>query len=166
MKRTADPRTRLLASAAAAGVPPDRFSPVRHPRWQGLVADILDRFTVAGSRDGRAWLWADLCPEPVVGVTLPDSRASLAVLPQLLPPGERVWFLAEDAAPRKQGAPFWVFDADTEAIPRVLAGHHLFEYYVVDRHLEWIVGENHHSWLFAIGEPVLSRLAKVKAQLG
>lgn len=45
---------------------------------------------------------------------------------------------------------------------RVLGEHHLFEYFIVGWHLEWMVGENHHDVLFAVGEPLASKLFAVR----
>jgi hypothetical protein len=84
---------------------------------------------------------------------------SLEALPLILPAFSPVWLLAEDFGHRRKAlGSFWLFETDTEAAVHVLGEHHLFEYYVVQRHLAWMVAENHHNVLIAVGEPVAARL--------
>lgn len=155
-------RDSLGRAAAAAGVPTERFAAVRHPRWEPLLGDILDRFTRAGRKNpSGAWLWADLKEEPTVFVPREDQEP-LRVLRSVLPLEQPVWFVAEDFGRTKRRGSYWVFDTDTEAVGSVLSEHHLFEYYVVGRALDWMVAENHHHAFMAVGEPVASRLEALR----
>jgi hypothetical protein len=163
----ADVRASLAPAAAAAGLEPVRFRPVERSRWRGLLGDILDRFT-RGGRAGppRTWLWSDLKVAEVPHLRLVEPSESLRVLPLVISGAPRVWFIAEDFSGQKRHGAFWLFETDAEAVVCVLGEHHLFEYYVVDSHLEWMVGENHHNLLFAVGEPAASRLLAVGAARG
>lgn len=153
-----DLRASLAQAAVDAGLSAERFRPVGHTRWQPLLEDILDRFTESGRRDQhRLWLWNDLKEEAVVWV-LRDAVEALDVLPTILPPRQPAWFVGEASGGSKELGSFWVFESDTEAIVAVLAEHSLFEYYVVDHKLRWLVAENHHDALMAVGEPVGSAL--------
>lgn len=155
-----DPRTSLMEAASAAGIPPERFQPVGQARWRALLAEILGRFT--RHRDQHPWLWDDLKEVPST-LALGEPAESLRALPLVLPERTPAWFLAEDFSGGKRHSAFWLFDTDTDALVHVLGEHHLFEYAVVGRHLEWLVAENHHNTLFAVGEPVVSRLEVVRA---
>ena len=73
---------------------------------------------------------------------LEDSVDALEVLRSVLPTNVPVWFVAEDFGRTKERG----------------GEHHLFEYYIVGRKLGWMVAENHHDVLMAVGEPVASRL--------
>ncbi|MFT5461076.1 MAG: hypothetical protein ACI9K2_007598 [Myxococcota bacterium] len=153
-----DMRDSLVAAALEAGVPVERFHPVRHPRWQAVLGDILDRFTRSGRKDQqRLWLWNDLKDAPAT-LLLQAPDETLELSRSVLPPNESVWLVAEDSARTKQRGSFWVFATDTEAVTRVLGEHHPFEYTIVGRTLGWMVAENHHDALMAVGEPVASRL--------
>lgn len=152
-----------MEAASAADIPPERFQPVGQARWRGLLADILDRFTK--HRDRHPWIWDDLKVAPST-LALGAPAESLRVLPLVLPERTPVWLLAEDYSGGKRAGAFWLFDTDTDAVVPVLGEHPLFEYAVVGRHLEWLVGENHHNVIFAVGEPVASRLEAARATHG
>ncbi len=144
-------------------MPPARFRPVGHTRWHGLLADIQRRFTRHPyPESGQPWLWDDLKESPSA-LVLGEPAESLRVLPLVLPERTPAWFLAEDFPSNKGHGAFWLFETDTDALVRVLGEHALFEYAVVGRHLEWLVAENHHNAMFAVGEPVASRLNAARA---
>ena len=42
---------------------------------------------------------------------------------------------------------------------------HGLEYYIVDKSLNWIIMENHHDILIAVGEPAETNLSKLKSAL-
>lgn len=157
-----DMRASLARAARDAGVAVERFRPVGHTRWQPLLGDILDQFTVSGGADqDRLWLWDDLKEQPVV-LRLRSAVEALEVLAAVLPARQPVWFVAEAATGTKGVGSFWVYEADTDGVVEVLAEHSLFEYYVVDRKLRWLVAENHHGALMAVGEPVASALRELR----
>jgi hypothetical protein len=57
--------------------------------------------------------------------------------------------------------PFYpVFDGKPSAAQRVIGECCGFEYYLIAKDLTWLLCENHHDWLIAIGEQVRSRLPK------
>lgn len=41
-----------------------------------------------------------------------------------------------------------------------------FEYYLIHPSFSWLVGENHHSIMFAVGAPVADRLKRLAAVSG
>lgn len=59
------------------------------------------------------------------------------------------------------GDPPEVFSSTPAAIAAVFAECHLFEFFVVPKDLSWLVGENHHDYLIAVGQPVASRLRRI-----
>jgi hypothetical protein len=85
-------------------------------------------------------------------------------LPKLLPRSQSMWFIAEDSS--KENAPFWVYEADADAIVQVLAESHHFEYYIVSKKKDWLLCENHHEVLIAAGEPMIKALKRAKSSLG
>ena len=36
-----------------------------------------------------------------------------------------------------------------------------FEYYIASPHLDWLIGENHHNVIFAVGETVVHNLSQI-----
>jgi hypothetical protein len=85
----------------------------------------------------------------------------LDVLLTFGPPETPVWLVVEDFGRMKDGPPFWIFEATLAAAVATLKNHHLLEFYVVSRSLTWLVGENHHDVLFAVGEHAVSVLGEI-----
>lgn len=148
----------LVKSAASLGLKREDFRPVAPHRYEPILKAILDKFTTLGYHRGRSalWLW-----EHYKGATsgfCPDDL--LAVLSRALPPGELVWFVTEDSGTRKNGN-FWLFEGQTDAILRVLGDTSSFEFYIVSRKLEWLIGENHHNCLSIVGQPMIDRFLEL-----
>jgi hypothetical protein len=56
-----------------------------------------------------------------------------------------------------------VFEGNYGAAVDVLNNMHGIEYYIVDRKFNWMVMENHHDILMAVGEPAESRILELKS---
>jgi hypothetical protein len=56
-----------------------------------------------------------------------------------------------------------VFESSPAVVQRVLGNSHGFEYLVVSKDLEWLIAEDHHSCMLAVGHPVIERLKAVTA---
>ena len=72
-------------------------------------------------------------------------------------PDQNVWFIAED----DQLPSYPVFDATPEAAGQVIGECFGFEYYLIAKDMTWLLCENHHDYLIAVGEPVASRLSQL-----
>ena len=68
-----------------------------------------------------------------------------------------VWFVVENHPH------FVLCEASVEAIQSVIGECWAFEYYVVSPSLDWLVCENHHDVMYAIGEGVAKRLVQVRS---
>jgi hypothetical protein len=149
-------RDYLVASAAEAGVRPDQFRPVPQDEAEAVRERIRQQF-------GRAVLcffW------PPLGA--PSALSSAAHqfggaggwdrLEALVPePDELAWFVCEDWG----GSGSLVFDATPVAVQAVLGNSHGFEFFVVSKRMDWLVGEEDHGMTFAVGEVVASRLRQL-----
>jgi hypothetical protein len=71
----------------------------------------------------------------------------LGHLQEQVEPAGVYWFIASD-----QHGKYWIAEATGSAIVRVVSEMYGFEYYVVERHLDWIFCENHHG-VFIKAEP-------------
>ena len=78
-------------------------------------------------------------------------------LPNISPdPNESVWFIAEDdQLPR-----FPVFETTPQVASSILGECYAFEYYLIAKDLSWLICENHHNVIFAIGSTVEQRLSR------
>jgi hypothetical protein len=61
---------------------------------------------------------------------------------------ERVWFVAED-----EQLPYFPVHETTPAIAQEVIGEcYAFEYYPIAKDLSWLLCENHHDVLMALGD--------------
>jgi hypothetical protein len=109
-----------------------------------LLEQIADRFLAHGRSDLRSiWLW-ERFKKPVCTLALPDAITFLA---RRLSRTSSYWFLASD-----EDGKYWVAETTGEAVIHVLQETRCFEYYIVDRTLQWILCENHHGLLIEAGK--------------
>jgi hypothetical protein len=148
----------ILAAARELDLDGASFRQLLGGRALEVLDRVLDSFTTGGRGERRRhWLWSDL-REPSFSRPGPHD---LSVLLALGPPATRVWVIVEDFAATKHGPPFWVFEATLAAAVATLKNHQLLEFYVVSQPLTWLVGENHHEVLFAVGEHAIEALRGV-----
>jgi len=127
-----DDITRAINEARIEG-----FAFVRLTQWEAVLHRIAERFLKRGVRD-LVYVWMAEEFRNVVSAMHPSDP--LGHLREQLEPDRDYWFLASD-----QHGKYWVADATGSGIMRVIGEMYGFEYYVVDRHLEWILCENHHG---------------------
>jgi hypothetical protein len=120
------------------------FSFVRLTKWEGLLHRVAERFLQRGVRDLESvWMWNEF--RQVVSTSQPADP--LGYLQEQVELASVYWFIASD-----QHGKYWVAEATGSAIVRVVSEMYGFEYYVVERHLDWIFCENHHG-IFIKAQP-------------
>ena len=113
------------------------FSFVRLTKWEGILHRIAERFLKRGVHDLESvWLWNEF--REVVSSSQPAD--SLGYLREQVEPSGAYWFIASD-----EHGKYWLADATGSAIVRTVEEMYAFEYYVAERHLEWLLCENHHG---------------------
>ena len=113
------------------------FEFVRLIRWEGVLNRIAEKFLRNGTRDLKSiWLWESF-RDPITS-NQPDDPPQW--LRDNLDPSADYWFLATE-----EDGKYWIAEATGGAIIRVIEEMYGFEYYVVDRRMNWILCENHHS---------------------
>ncbi|HEX7863176.1 MAG TPA: DUF6756 family protein [Verrucomicrobiae bacterium] len=72
-------------------------------------------------------------------------------LAELVPnAGESVWFIVED-----DSLPFYpVYEARASVLSALIGECYGFESYVIGQKFDWLICENHHDRIFAVGEAV------------
>jgi hypothetical protein len=130
----ADGDVRLLPSAEATAV----------------IGAVLRHFVASGD---RRWWWEGFSlPGASIGFPADDGWRHLE---RIVPDSkELVWFIAED----DQLPHYPVFETTTRHAVAIIGECYGFEFYLVARNLLWLVCENHHGRLFAIGDEVEARL--------
>ncbi len=116
-----------------------KFDFVSLHRYQDILDQVAERFLNRGKRDlNKIWLWNEFRNE--TGSSQPEDVISeLAVL---LEPQTSYWFIASD-----ENGKYWVAESNGISIVTVLKEMYGFEYYILDRHMTWILCENHHGML-------------------
>jgi len=127
-----DDITRAVHEAGIEG-----FAFVRLNKWESLLHRIAERFLKRGVRD-LEWVWMSVRFANEVSSSQPADP--LNYLREQLEPASEYWFIASD-----EHGKYWIADATGAAIVQTLGEMYCFEYYVVDRHLTWILCENHHG---------------------
>jgi len=115
----------------------------------GVYEAALRHYVPEGS---PKWWWEHFPVSTGVHFEAGDGWRQLS---RLVPnPDERVWLIAED-----EGLPgYSVWTARVRDIAAVLGECPAFEYYLVQPEFRWLLCENHHNVLIAVGEEVEERL--------
>lgn len=149
-------RDYLMRCASEAGLGPDDLRPLPDGPAAEVAAAIAGRF---GDAVRLLWLPAGPpCGLPVASRHFEDDRGWDRVARLAPDPEAPVWLAAENwrgATPR-----CYVFESRPAAIRRVLGEAHGFEYLVASRRLDWLLAEDHHSVMTAVGAPVVERLLR------
>jgi hypothetical protein len=124
------------------------FSFVRLTQWESIISRIAELFLKRGVMDlNTIWLWTAFA-NPTRSEQPVDP---IEYLREILGPNSEYWFVATE-----EDKKYWIADATGNAIIRVIEEMYGFEYYVVDKSMNWIVCENHHS-AFIHAKPKITR---------
>jgi len=107
--------------------------------------------------DGRQWWWEDF-KMPAAWREFPACdgyRFLNKVLPSLDDP---VWFIIETDDKDSVA----VYEGRVSNVQEILGECYAFEYYLVAKDFSWLVCENHHNVVFAIGPEVEKRLHEIE----
>jgi hypothetical protein len=132
-------------------LPESTFRAIANAEAVAVFDQALANFVEGGD---RRWWWEAFIGESV-SIQVSDAWKLLSrVVPNV---DDHVWFIAEDDT-----LPHYpVFDATPMAIERVIGSCFGFEYYLIAKDMTWLVCENHHDYLIAVGEPVVTRLSRL-----
>jgi hypothetical protein len=147
-------REEIRAALARLELAPDSFVELPEDEGRRLIDAFLARFT--GGFNAR-WWWTHFSL-PASTVEFADGKG-FSRIPRLVPDAnQKVWFVAED-----DQLPFYpVYEATPAAAEQVIGECYAFEYYLISKDLGWLLCENHHDVMFAIGEEV-EKLAREAA---
>jgi hypothetical protein len=98
------------------------------------------------------WWWEHFPKSTAVHFTGSDGWRHLT---EIVPNAdEKVWFVAEDGAPPG----YSVWEASVRDVQAAIGKCHAFEFYLVQQQNDWLVCENHHDVVFAVGRAVEEKL--------
>jgi Family of unknown function (DUF6756) len=126
------------------------------PEARSVYNAAESRFVVA---KGRQWWWEDLSV-PAANFEFPRGDG-FRFLNLLVPSTEEIlWFIIE--TDQKDSAV--VYEGRIGHIQKILEECFAFEYYLVPKDFSWLVCENHHNVVFALGAEVERRLREIEIQ--
>ena len=125
------------------GLSVGQLAAVEEGRARALTTKILARFT--GGID--SWWWWEHFTLPAATAQFDDGKGFARITAVVPDPDERIWFIAED----DQLQPFPVYETTPAIAQSVIGECCAFEYYLIAKDLGWLLCENHHDVLMAIG---------------
>lgn len=105
------------------------------------------------SSEDRRWWWEAL-RSPGVSAAF-EAGDGWRHIPHICPnANEAVWFIAEE----NQLSRYPVYETTPQIAAQVIAQCYAFEYYLVAKDLSWLLCENHHNVMCAVGSDLEQRL--------
>lgn len=110
--------------------------------------------------DGKNWTWWwEHFRLPSAWAYFSDDQGFRKLIDLVPSVPEKIWFIAEERRLKH----FPVYETNTAVVQEIIGNCYGFECYLVAQDYRWLLGENHHSVLFAVGEPVKSNIEKLTA---
>jgi len=148
---------------------PHEFAEViGQPRFVGKVIELPENVAADAvarlgkqfvTQPGSGWWWENLRKDLPQFAYAPPDEDAYRLLPIVCPDREVLFFVSGDEAP-----PWAGFRAHPRILAAAIAQSSAFEYVVADPNGEWLLMENHHGVLAAIGDPVSTSLRQRAAR--
>lgn len=108
-----------------------------------LYFELLDFFVTSGD---RRWWWEDFKLESFDFV---DYEKPFEKLNEIIPDlKKKVWLMVED----DQEEYYPIYTCEPSIIGQIIGECFGFEYYVIDKNMDWLICENHHNRLIGLGQ--------------
>jgi hypothetical protein len=156
--RVPSERDELTRAARELALPESEFRILAEPAAASHLAGIEAHFV---KEAGHRWWWEAFRDAPTASHDFRDAAGhcwGASYLTCIAPPDSGIIWLVVKASPR-----FVLCEGTVDAIQSVVWESGVSEYYLVPKSLDWLVCENHHAVVIAIGEAVAERLAQVGA---
>ncbi|MBW4488071.1 MAG: hypothetical protein KME12_09795 [Trichocoleus desertorum ATA4-8-CV12] len=162
MTQHSDFRADIDEVLKALNLPADDFRLVGPHDYELILVSILDRFITLGKKGLNYSAWWDSFKEPFCSIWLEDVPG---ILKEFIPLQENVWFVIEDWKRTKWQGNFWLYEGTIAAITDVIKEMYGFEYYIVSKKFEWLLGEDHHGVLIGVGNSMTEKIEHLKFSL-
>jgi len=137
----------------------DQFKRLPKVEENRIYYEALAHFT--NCKGEPTWWWEYFREElPHTSKCWRDGVAFERITKIVPDPNESVWCIVEE-----NRTPYPVYLSSPSVIQKVVGNSCGFEYYILNRDFKWLLCENHHEVLIAVGEPVASNLAHLKDDL-
>lgn len=139
----------IQRAVTTLGFGPGRFRRVPSDEAQRVYDTALRHFVPKGR---PRWWWEHFPASTGVYFTQGDGPQHLT---KFVPDAnERVWFIAEDFVSPE----YSLWEASVQDVQAVLAECHGFEFSLIQQQWRWLICENHHNVMVAVGAEVEARL--------
>jgi hypothetical protein len=129
----------------------DAIVPLSLEDAASALAGLGEKFV---SQPHSSWWWEHIREGLKQTAYSPPDGDGYRLLPALCPDKSVLFFVSDDESP-----PWPAFRGAPHDLSRAAAECPAFEYVVADPDGAWLLMENHHGLLVAVGEPVATALA-------
>ena len=146
----------IISACATLRLSEDAVRQVHSSEAAKELERIAEQFARGTS---QRWWWE--CFDAATSVTFRDQMGFARIT--RIVPDERaqLWFVVEDDVD-----PFLLFEGSARTSQSIIGECFGFEYYLIPKDLTWLLCENHHGRLIAVGQPVQDRLRELAAPEG
>ena len=142
------------------GLTIEEFGEARVHSYAQILKKIWATFTKLGHEVQR-YHWINHHLEgDVVGLHPKLDTSLFAILNEIVPSDERLWLIGNET--RNQHPKYWLYETTAENLIKVLEDMYPFDFYVCPKKYDWLVTQEHHGVILAVGEPVASKLRDAK----
>jgi hypothetical protein len=138
------------------GLTTTEFGEVRVHWHRKILENIWATFTKLGHEAERHWWINQHLEGDVVGLHPELESSVFAILRETLPENERLWLVGTEN--RNRHPKYWLYETTAEHLVKVLEETYAFDFYVCSKKYDWLVTQEHHGVILAVGEPVASKL--------
>ena len=118
------------------------ISKIDRPHNEVLYYEILAHFVKGGD---RRWWWEAFRDSFSFNIFDYPPNHLKSIIPNL---ERKVWLMIED----DQDKFYPIYDVNPNYIPEILNNCFHFEYYIIDKDLDWLICENHHRRVVGVGD--------------
>lgn len=152
-----DFKSEILVRARNLGFNSEEFDSVNIYAWPEIMKKIETKFVIRRNTNTKFnWWWEDLKGEKT-SVIFPEDNG-WSYLDQLVGKHEKVWFVGCNS--KYDVTKFYLFQGYVKPIQQVLGEMYPFEYYLINKKYEWMLCENHHGVMIALGS-IRNRLINI-----
>ena len=143
-------REEIRRAIAALEIPDDAVRELCDDDARRVLDDALRAFVLG---DNPQWWWESF-NRPGVWASFAEGNGYQRISELVPDPDEEIRFVVEEDAL----AFYPVYQTSPRIAQAVIAECYAFEYYLIAKDLGWLLCENHHNCLIAIGEKVEAKL--------
>ncbi len=160
MVKAMDLRDSIEIERKALGISLDCFSEVQYYAEKHILQQIWNRFTKLGHQ-AEKYFWIN---HHLIGDVIryqPKKENDITkILVGILPPQEIVWFIGQET--KNEQPKYWLYEAKVNSVIDILDNMYVFDFYIVNKKYHWLVTQEHHGILLAVGDPIAERLNEYK----